>query len=105
MMIFLALAVAAVGIATLVVALSFGKRTEKHVSAMLDRVRDSAAMKNEMAINELRAELREGLARLDWLSTGLPAVPEAISPPEVAGYQAGSAAEAGGPGPWGDGRG
>ena len=66
MMIFLAVAVAAVGIATLVVAISFGKRTEKHVSAMLDRVRDSAAVKSETAINELRAELHEGLARLDW---------------------------------------
>lgn len=101
MMIFLAVAVAAVGIATLVVAASFGKRTEKHVSAMLDRVRDSAAMKNETAINELRAELNEGLARLDWLTSGLPAVSEASSPSP--GYEAGTAAaDVGGVDPWGD---
>lgn len=100
MMIFLAVAVAAVGIATLVVAISFGKRTEKHVSAMLDRVRDSAALKNETAINELRAELNEGLARLDWLTSGLPAVSEASSP--APGYEAGTAVDVGGVDPWGD---
>lgn len=102
MMIFLAVAVAAVGIATLVVAISFGKRTEKHVSAMLDRVRDSAAMKSETAINELRAELHEALARLDWLTSGLPAGPGADSPSQD--YEAGTAADVGssGPDPWGD---
>ncbi len=102
MMIFLAIAVAAVGIATLVVALSFGKRTEKQVSAMLDRVRDSVAMKNEKAINELRAEVHEGLARLDWLSAGLPAVPGASSWPEMAGYEAGSGADLASPDPSGN---
>ncbi len=80
MEIFLAIAVAAVGIATLMVALSFGKRTEKQVSAMLDRLRDSGALNNESAINELRAELHECLARLDWLSTGRTTVPEASNP-------------------------
>lgn len=104
MMIFLAIAVAAVGIATLVVALSFGKRTEKQVSAMLDRVRDSVAMKNETAINELRAELHEGLARLDWLGAGLPVVPGASSWPEMAGYEVGGAPEVSSPDPRGDGQ-
>ena len=42
MEVFLAIAVAAVGIATLVVAISFRKRTEKQVSAMLARPRDTA---------------------------------------------------------------
>lgn len=102
MMIFLAVAVAAVGVATLVVAISFGKRTEKHVSGMLDRIRDSVAAKNETAINELRAELHECLARLEWLTSGLPAVPDASSPPEMAGYEAGSAADLASPDPWGN---
>jgi hypothetical protein len=105
MLILLAIAVAAVGIATLLVALSFGKRTEKHVSAMLDRLRDSGALNNETAINELRAELHECLARLDWLTSGVPAVPEATSSSQMAGYEADSPADGLGPDPWGDGQG
>jgi hypothetical protein len=103
MVIFLAIAVAAVGIATLVVALSFGKRTEKHVSAMLDRrLRDSAAAKNEAAINDLRAELQECMARLDWLSSGLTTVPEADRPSPVPGDDAGIVADVGNGDWWGD---
>ena len=104
MEVILAIAVAAVGIATLVVALTFGKRTEKHVSAMFARLRDSGALSNETAINELRAELHECLARLDWLSAGRTAVPEAGRPSSWSGYEAGGVTEASGPGPWGDGQ-
>jgi len=103
MVIFLAIAVAAVGIATLVVALSFGKRTEKHVSTMLDRrLRDSGAANNAAAINDLRAELQECLARLDWLSSGLTTVPEADSPSPVLGDDAGIVADVGNGDWWGD---
>jgi hypothetical protein len=102
MVIFLAIAVAAVGIATLVVALSFGKRTEKQVSAMIDRrLRDSGAANNEAAINEVRAELQECLARLDWLSSGLTTVPEADRPSSVIGDDA-IVADIGNPDWWGD---
>ncbi len=80
MEVFLAIAVAAVAIATLVLAISFRKRTEKQVSAMLDGRRNSAATKNETAINELRAQLSEGLARLDQLTVGLQAVQEFLWP-------------------------
>lgn len=102
MEVILAIAVAAVGIATLVVALTFGKRTEKHVSAMLDRLRDSGALSNETAINELRAELHECLARLDWLSTGLTSVPEASGPSSALGYEADRTAGLGDPDPRSD---
>lgn len=103
MVIFLAIAVAAVGIATLVVALSFGKRTEKQVSAMIDRrLRDSGAANNEAAINDLRAELQECLARLDWLSSGLTTVPEADRPSSVLGDDAGIVSDIGNPDWWGD---
>lgn len=101
MEVFLAIAVAAVGIATLVVALSFGKRTEKQVSAMLDRFRDTGATNNETAINDLRAQLHEGLARLDQLSAGLQAAPEASAPAPAPGQEAGSA-DVSTPDPWGD---
>ena len=47
---------------------------------MLDRPRDSAATNNETAINELRAQLSEGLARLDQLTVGLQAVQEFLWP-------------------------
>ena len=69
---------------------------------MLARVRDSAALKNETAINELRAELHESLARLDWLTAGLAPVPEASG--AAPGYETGPATDAGGAGsdPWGD---
>ena len=56
MEVFLAIAVAAVAIATLVVAMSFGKRTNKQVSAILDQAKDATATNNETAINELRAQ-------------------------------------------------
>jgi len=104
MVIFLAIAVAAVGIATLVVALSFGKRTEKHVSAMLDRrLRDSGAANNAAAIDDLRAELQECLARLDWLSSGLATVPEADpTSSSVPGDDAGIVADVGNGDWWGD---
>jgi predicted HAD superfamily Cof-like phosphohydrolase len=86
MEVFLAIAVAAVAIATLVVALSFRKRTEKQVSALLERSRDTAAPNDETAVNELRAQLYAGLARLDQLSVGLQTVqeyrPAVLSPPE-----------------------
>jgi hypothetical protein len=103
MVIFLAIAVAAVGIATLVVALSFGKRTEKQVSVMIDRrLRDSGAAKNEAAIKDLRAELQECLARLDWLSSGLTTVPEADRPSSALHDDAGIVADIGNPDWWGD---
>lgn len=85
MEIFLAIAVAAVAIATLVLAISFRKRTEKQVSAMLDGRRNSAATKNETAINELRAQLSECLARLDQLTVGLQAVQEFLWPTQAPG--------------------
>jgi len=88
MEIFLAIAVAAVAIATLVLAISFRKRTENQVSAMLAGRRDNAATKNETAINELRAQLSEAVARLDQLTAGLQAPgepgPEAVSPADNA---------------------
>lgn len=85
MEIFLAIAVAAVAIATLVLAISFRKRTEKQVLAMLDGRRNSAATKNETAINELRAQLSECLARLDQLTVGLQAVQEFLWPTQAPG--------------------
>ena len=45
---------------------------------MLDRPRDSAATNNETAINDLRAQLSEGLAQLDQLTVGLQAVQESL---------------------------
>lgn len=104
MEVFLAIAVAAVGIATLVVALSFGKRTEKQVSAMLDRPRDSAVTNNETAINELRAQLYEGLARLDRLSLDLQAVQRSLGAPQAWRYEPGDGADAGHRDPTDDGR-
>jgi hypothetical protein len=110
MEIILAIAVLAVGIATLVIAVTFGKRTEKHVSAMLNRLRDTAVTNNEKAINDLRAELHEGLARLDQPNAGPLAAQESVSPPQAPGYQAGTAADtsspadASSPDPWGDGQ-
>lgn len=106
MEILLAIAVVAVGIATLVVALSFGKRTEKHVSAMLDRPRDSAATNSETAISELRTQLSEGLARLDQLTVGLQAVQEFLWPmaPGQPGHEVASPADSSGSDPGGDGR-
>jgi uncharacterized protein YoxC len=85
MEVFLAIAVAAVAIATLVLAISFRKRTEKQVSAMLDGRRNSAATKNETAINELRAQWSEALARLDQLTVGLQAVQEFLWPMQAPG--------------------
>jgi type VI protein secretion system component VasK len=96
MEVFLAIAVAAVAIATLVLAISFRKRTEKQVSAMLDGRRNSAATKNETAISELRAQLSEGLARLDQLTVGLQAVQEFLWPMQAPGqpdHEAGSPAD------------
>ena len=104
MEVFLAIAVAAVGIATLVVAMSFGKRTEKQVSAILDRAKDTTVTNKETAINELRAQLYEGLARLDRLSVDLQAVQESLAAPPAWGKPAGDAADAGHPGPADDGR-
>ena len=106
MELFLAIAVAAVAIASLVLAISFRKRTEKQVSAMLDGHRDSAATNNETAIKELRAQLSEGQARLDQLTVGLRAVQEFIWPmaPGEPGHEAASPADSGGSDPGGDGR-
>lgn len=97
MELFLAIAVAAVAIATLVLAISFRRRTEKQVSAMLDGRRDSAATKNETAISELRAQLSEGLARLDQLTVRLHAVQEFLwpMPPGEPGHEAASPADSG----------
>lgn len=104
MEIFLAIAVAAVAIATLVLAISFRKRTEKQVSAMLDRPRDSAATNNETAINDLRAQLSEGLARLDQLTVGLQAVQESLWPMQAPDHEAVPPADSGNSDPGGDGR-
>jgi type VI protein secretion system component VasK len=106
MELFLAIAVAAVAIATLVLAMSFRKRTEKQVLAMLDGRRDSAATKNEMAISELRAQLSDASARLDRLTVGLQAVQEFRwpMPPGEPGHEVASPADNGGPDPGGDGR-
>jgi hypothetical protein len=104
MEVFLAIAVAAVGIATLVVAMSFGKRTEKQVSAILDRSKETTTAPNETAISELRAQLYEGLARLDQLSVDLQAVQESLAAPPAWGGATGDAADAGHPGPADDGR-
>lgn len=103
MEIFLAIAVAAVAIATLVLAISFRKRTEKQVSAMLDRPRDSAATNNETAINELRAQLSEGLERLDQLTVGLQAVQEFLWPMQAPDHEAVPPADSGNSDPGGDG--
>ena len=103
MEIFLAIAVAAVAIATLVLAISFRKRTEKQVSAMLDRPRDSAATNNETAINELRAQLSEVLARLDQLTVGLQAVQEFLWPMQAPDHEAVPPADSGNSDPGGDG--
>ncbi len=105
MEVFLAIAVAAVGIATLVVAISFRKRTEKQVSAMLARPRDTATTNSETAINELRAQLYAGLARLDQLSLDLQAVQQSLWAREAWSYQAGDAADASSPDPADDGQG
>jgi uncharacterized protein YoxC len=106
MEIYLAIAVMAVAIATLVLAISFRKRTEKQVSAMLDGRPDSVATKNETAINELRAQLAESLARLDQLTVGLQAVQEFRRPmaPGEPGPEAASPADSGTSDPGGDGR-
>ena len=97
MEVFLAIAVAAVAIATLVLAISFRKRTEKQVSAMLDGRRNSVDTKNETAISELRAQLSEGLARLDQLTVGLQAVQEFLWPmaPGQPDHEAASPADSG----------
>ena len=87
MEVLLAITVAAVGIATLVIAMSFGKRTEKQVAALLARPRDAVVPNNETAINEVRAQLHEGLARLDQLSVGLRAVQEYIRTWEAWGHE------------------
>jgi hypothetical protein len=92
-----------VAIATLVLAISFRKRTEKQVSAMLDRPRDSAATNNETAINELRAQLSEGLARLDQLTVGLQAVQEFLWPMQAPDHEAVPPADSGNSDPGGDG--
>ncbi len=104
MEIILAIAVLAVGIATLVVAVTFGKRTEKHVSAMLNRLRDTAVTNNEKAINDLRAELHEGLARLDQPNADPPAVQQSLGAPQARGYEPADGADAGHPDPADDGR-
>ena len=104
MELFLAITVAAVAIATLVLAISFRRRTEKQVSAMLDGRRDSAATNNETAINELRAQLAEGLARLDQLAAGLQAVQEFRWPMQAPNQEAASPAVRGSPDPGGDGQ-
>lgn len=105
MEVFLAIAVAAVGMATLVVALSFRKRTEKQVTSLLERSRDTAAPNDETAVSELRAQLHEGLARLDQLSADLRAVQEHIQTSPAWTYEAGSAADPDRPDSWGDGQG
>jgi uncharacterized protein YoxC len=102
--VFLAIAVVAVAIATLVVAMSFGKRTDKQVSAILNRAKDTTVTNNETAINELRAQLFEGLARLDRLSVDLQAVQESLAAPPAWGSGTGDAADAGHPGSADDGR-
>ena len=63
---------------------------------MLARPRDSVAANNETAISELRAQLSEGLARLDQLTVGLQAVQEFLWPmaPEEPGHEAASPATA-----------
>jgi uncharacterized protein YoxC len=107
MELFLAIAVAAVAIATLVLAISFRKRTEKQVSAMLDGRRDSAVTKYETAISELRTQLSEALARLDQLTVGLQAVQEFLWPMHAPGqpdHEAASPAESGNADPGSDGR-
>jgi hypothetical protein len=104
MEVFLAIAVAAVGIATLVVALSFRKRTEKQVSVLLEQSRDTAAPNDGTAINELRAQLYEGLARLDQLNAGLQTVQEYIRTSQAWGYQPDDAEAADGRRPADDGR-
>jgi type VI protein secretion system component VasK len=106
MELFLAIAVAAVAIATLVLAVSFRKRTEKQVSAMLDGRRDSAATKNETAISELRAQMSEASARLDQLTVGLQAVQEFLWPmaPGEPDHEAVPPADNGSPDPGADGR-
>ena len=106
MEIYLSIAVAAVAIATLVLAISFRKRTEKQVSAMLARPRDSAATNNETAISELRAQLSEGVARLDQLTVSLQAVQAFLwpMPPGEPGHEAASPADGGSTDPGGDGR-
>jgi type VI protein secretion system component VasK len=106
MEIYLSIAVAAVAIATLVLAISFRKRTEKQVSAMLARPPDSVATNNETAISELRAQLSEGLARLDQLTVSLQAVQEFLwpMPPGEPGHEAASPADGGSSDPGGDGR-
>jgi type VI protein secretion system component VasK len=105
MEIYLSIAVAAVAIATLVLAISFRKRTEKQVSAMLARPRDSAAANNETAISELRAQLSEGVARLDQLTVGLQSVQEFLwpMPPGELGHEAASPVDGGSSDPGGDG--
>lgn len=105
MEILLAIALAAVAIATLVLAVSFRKRTEKQVSAMLARPRDSTATNNETAISELRAQLSEGLARLDQLTVGLQGVQEFRwpMPPGEPGHEAASPVDGGSTDPGGDG--
>jgi hypothetical protein len=107
MEVFLAIAVVAVAIATLVLAISFGKRTEKQVSAMLEGRRDSAATKNETAISELRVQLSEVSARLDQLTVGLQAVQEFLWPMEAPGEpgpDVASPADSGSSGPGSDGQ-
>lgn len=104
MEVFLAIAVAAVGMATLVVALSFRKRTEKQVSSLLERSRDTAAPNDGTAVSELRAQLYEGLARLDQLSADLQAVQEHIRTSQAWVYQAGDAEAADDARPADDGR-
>ncbi len=104
MEVFLAIAVAAVGIATLMVAISFRKRTEKQVSTILAQPRDAAATNNETAINELRGQLYEGLARLDRLSLDLQAVQRSLAAPQAWRYEPGDGADVGRPDPTDDGR-
>ena len=106
MEVFLAIAVVAVAIATLVLAISFRKRTERQVSAMLEERRDSAATKNETAISELRVQLSEASARLDQLTVGLQAVQEFLWPMQAPGqpdHEAASPADNGSSDPAGDG--
>jgi hypothetical protein len=95
MEVFLAIAVAAVGIATLLVAISFRKRTEKQVSAMLAQPGKTATTNNETAISELRAQLHEGLARLDQLSLDLRAVQQSLWAQQAWSIGTGDAGDAG----------
>ncbi len=72
---------------------------------MLARPRDTATTNSETAINELRAQLHEGLARLDQLSFDLQAVQQSLWAQQAWSTGTGDAADAGHPDSGGDGQG